>query len=970
MASDNEGYGVKIIKCLSPLSVWALSVGCAVGWGAFMMPGTAFLPVAEPRGSIIGMVIGALIMMMIGINYSYMIGRYPDASGTFSYARETFGYDHGFLCSWFLVLVYISIAWANATALPLIFRHLVGNVFQFGFHYQLAGYDIYMGEIFLSIGAIWTFCALCYFGKGLPSFVQTVSAIVLVGGVAVLLIGVIAKSGVNPLAVKPAYPPDKPKISGILNIIALTPWAFVGFEAVSNAVEEFKFPVKKAIYIIATALAGGAICYIGLIFIAICALPEEYYDWTTYVSQLDQLEGMRGAPVFYAVSSLIGKPGLILLCLTILGGVFTGILGNSYALSRIIFSMARHEMVPKWVGQTDGKHLPKNFLPLFMILSIPIPFFGRSVLGWIVDINTICAAIAYFYTSASSYKYAIEEKNVLVQLTGIGGIIASVFFFLFFLVPNFSSVSALSLESYMILVVWSILGFLYFHYLFKKDTEWKFANSTVVWIALLFLIFFTTLLWTRKAAHQTTEEVLHRLIDFDNVQFVSHGIFLEKTEEAEIDYFLQVQLDEVNKAMMVNLMIQMGFIIITLIILFSLYSLIIKRQKNAADEHIKAKNDFLSNMSHELRTPINTMLGFNEMILRESGEAHILSYASDIQSAGNNLVSLVNDVLDFSRIESGDLALMEDEYDLVAVLKDMTENVRLAAEKKGLEFIVKVYPRMPQILYGDSIRLREVLVNLLNNAVKYTETGNVRLLVDADNVGVDQVLLKFTVADTGIGIKEEDIGRMFKAFERFDEKRNKTIEGTGLGMSIVQSLLMLMGSELKVQSVYGAGSVFSFEIVQKIVDDTPIGSFDKALEKSMKKSCEYTTSFSAPDAKILLVDDTQMNLLVIKGLLKKMEITIDTAEDGMEGLERTKETEYDLLLIDHRMPIMDGMQMLKALRSMKDNPNCKKPCISVTANAGIGAREEYLQAGFDDYLVKPVNPEKLEKNHTAVFTGG
>lgn len=386
----------------------------------------------------------------------------------------------------------------------------------------------------------------------------------------------------------------------------------------------------------------------------------------------------------------------------------------------------------------------------------------------------------------------------------------------------------------------------------------------------------------------------------------------------------------------------------------------LKRAKAAAEEANRAKSDFLANMSHEIRTPINTILGMDEMLLREVNEPTWRKYAINIKRAGKALLSQVNDVLDFSKIEAGKLELIPDEYDLRNVIADMSTMIQTRAVAKGLEFKVKVNENIPHVLYGDSGRLRQVILNLLTNAVKYTKEGSVTLEVDYTDIDEENIGLIVRVRDTGIGIKEEEIDKLFSAFERIDEKRNRTIEGTGLGMNIVSKLLSIMDSAPEVESEYGKGSVFSFEVRQKVINREPIGDFEKFTEDYEDESSIYNCSFTAETAKILLVDDTEMNIMVIKGLLRDTLVQIDTAVNGKQALSLTEKRDYDLLLIDHRMPVMDGIEMIKELRSNEDNVNSSKPCIALTANAVAGARDEYIEAGFDDYLVKPVNYRLLE----------
>lgn len=958
--SENSANQNKSNRYLSPLMVWGLSIGCAVGWGAFMMPGTTFLHLAGPLGTAIGLIIGALIILIIGANYHYMINHYPDDGGTILFAKQSFGNDHAFLSAWFLIIVYISIAWANATALPLIFRNLWGNIFQFGFHYRLAGYDVWFGEALLSLITIFVVCGLCCLSQRIPGILQVIFALTMVGGILIGFLFILSKNE-SGFIVKPSFSPSTEPLFGVLHIIALIPWAFVGFESISHFSEEYNFSHRKTGRIILLSVATGALCYIALALIAVSATPDEGQTWYEYVTQLPEYTGIKSVPVFNAVNHYLGNQGVVLFGFAVLGAVMTGILGNFYTLQQLMYTLIRKYIAPKKISGIDGNSLRRNIIVYMMLISIPIPFLGRSVIGWIVDINTIGASIAYLYTSYATFKNAKEHNRTIYKLTGLAGVLCSIFFFLYFLVPSFSAISTLSTESYLILVIWSILGFLVFRYIFQKDSEWRIGNSTVVWVVLLFIITFTTLLWTRQSLDQTMKSVMNNLHEYNHNVYEENGVILEEEKRVETDEYLDSQVAIVNKQLITNSMIQMFLAILVLATLFNLFTAIIKRQKDASDDLIRAKNDFLANMSHEIRTPINTILGMDEMILRETKDTEIHQYATNIKNAGIMLMSLISDVLDFSKIESGKEKLVKDEYDLEVLISDAVANVTPRALDKDLYLDTNVNPEMPHILFGDNLRLRQILLNLLTNAVKYTESGGICVDFDFEKTGDDLIDMTISVRDTGIGIKEEDIKRIFDAFERLDEKRNRTIEGTGLGMNIVRHLLELMNSSLNMQSVYGEGSTFSFTVQQEVLDWDPIGEFTPRTNSGPKDDYVYVPSFCAPAARILMVDDTDMNLLVIKGLLRDTGIQIDTACDGLDGLEKTQNTEYDLLLIDHRMPVMDGMEMLHKLRSMQDNPNHSKPCISLTANAGIGAREEYLSAGFDDYIIKPVDSNRLEQ---------
>ena len=377
-----------------------------------------------------------------------------------------------------------------------------------------------------------------------------------------------------------------------------------------------------------------------------------------------------------------------------------------------------------------------------------------------------------------------------------------------------------------------------------------------------------------------------------------------------------------------------------------------------------AKSEFLANMSHEIRTPINAVIGMNEMIIRESTSDSITTYARNVESAGKNLLSIINDILDFSKIEAGKMEIAESDYKLSSVLNDVTNMIVFKARQKDLQFNVKVDETLPDILYGDEVRVRQVVTNILNNAVKYTHEGSVSLTVSGekiyDKLGRGIINLVFRVSDTGIGIKPEDLPKLFQKFERVDLVQNNTVEGTGLGLSITQNLLKLMKGSIDVESVYGEGSTFIIFLPQRIVSEEPIGNFHQKFDDYVHEMKAYHELFKAPDAKILVVDDTDMNLTVIQGLLRKTEIQLDMASSGAEALIHTQDTKYDLILMDQRMPQMDGTETMNKIREQEDGLNHDTPVICLTADAVSGARNKYLEQGFTDYLSKPVESKTLE----------
>lgn len=381
--------------------------------------------------------------------------------------------------------------------------------------------------------------------------------------------------------------------------------------------------------------------------------------------------------------------------------------------------------------------------------------------------------------------------------------------------------------------------------------------------------------------------------------------------------------------------------------------------KQEADYANSAKSQFLANMSHEIRTPINGILGMDSILLKECKDEHLLEYARDIQSASQTLLAIVNDILDISKIESGKMEILPVRYELFSVINDCYNMIFFKAQDKKLELELKVNPCIPSELFGDEVRIRQIINNLLSNAVKYTQKGTVTFAMDYKEREEAQIDLMIQVKDTGIGIRQEDFEKLFDSFQRLEEKRNRTIEGTGLGLNLTKHLIEMMGGTLTVESVYGEGSTFTARIPQEIRSSEQMGDFTERYQRRIVSSSRTKDSLTAPKARILVVDDVEMNLKVVRGLLQETKIQIDTAMSGKECLERFQKQAYDMIFLDHMMPDMDGIETLQQMRQTEGYSDRAVPVIALTANAISGSKEAYLNAGFTDYLSKPVREEAL-----------
>ncbi len=943
----------RLLRRLSPLGVWALSFGCSVGWGAFVMPGTTFLPIAGPFGTAVGIAIGAAVMLLIGVNYSYLMNRYPDAGGTFTYTKNAFGYDHGFLSAWFFGLVYLAIIWANATALPLICRSIFGDALCFGFHYTIAGYDIYLGEILLSIATILICGYLCLRGTSTAAMVQILLAIALTAGVAVGFFASFFRYESALPVMEPHFSPDyKPGI-GILFIVFLAPWAFAGFESVSNSAEEFRFPVKKTLRILIIGLVTSAAAYILLALTAVSALPADAGNWVDYVRSLGARSGLEGLPTFYAISTALGKPGIMILGVAAAAGILTGLVGNMTAASRLIYAMAREELLPKWVSELNGHGAPKYAICFLMLISLPIPFLGRSAIGWIIDVNTIGVTIAYAYTSAAALKEAIREKHSTVRITGAVGVLISFGFLIYFLVPNLLPITALSNESYFMLMAWAVLGFVAFFLIFRTDRSNRMGRSIAIWLVLLLLVFFTSMVWIVGATQNATRAAVAEL----------------SATGTQSQAALTSRFDRVTGIIIRNSVIQFVLTMISVCILFYVYSSVRKRhqaamkEKTVAEQSSQAKTTFLSNMSHDIRTPMNAIIGYVALAKREKDlSPRTRDYLGKIEASSDHLLALINDVLEMSRIESGRMELMPVSTDLRKQMAELRDLFTAQMEMKRLNFTVTCDGVEDAHVLCDRNRLNRVLQNLVSNAYKFTpEGGDVAVTLRQTGREGANAAFRLSVKDSGIGMSPEFAAKVFEAYEREKTETVENIQGSGLGTAITKSIVELMGGTISVVSEQGKGSEFIIE-VSFPMDPQYAG----AAMRTGKNAAE--SAFAG--MRLLLVEDDPDNRDVERTLLEEAGFTVDTAENGEDAVEIIASSvpgDYAVVLMDIEMPVKNGYSSTRLIRSLKNRALAEIPIVALTAKAfseDIAAAQE---AGMNGHIAKPINMKNVMDTLTEVL---
>ena len=500
---------------LSPLGAWSLSVGTAIGWGSFVFTTNLYLSEAGPLGSVLGMVVGMVIMLFISRNYHYLINYYPAAGGVYAYVKKIFGYDRAFLSFWYVGLAYLAMLWANATSVPLFARNFFGDVFQFGYLYTIFGYEIYVGEVLLTMAVILLTGLLCMKRERHAVRLMKALALTFTAGITFCFAAAMLQrdAGVYPLS--PAFIPNVDAFSQVTGIALIAPWAFIGFENVSHSAREFKFEHKHSFRVLAVAVVTTTLLYIFVILLSISAFPPQFGNWLDYVANLKDMNGgLKSLPVFFAAYYYLGNTGVYILAISLLALVLTSLIGNTVALSRLFYHVAKDEVLPDRFAELNKRRNPERAVELIMIISIGIPLLGRTAVGWIVDVLTIAAVIVYGLVSAATYKLAGERGDRLERWTGLTGLAIMIVFALMQLFPELNSYDKLETETYFLITIWSVCGFLFLRNVLHRDYARNFGRSVVAWVALMGLITFMSLSWMRQSDQEYADKAMAEIRSF------------------------------------------------------------------------------------------------------------------------------------------------------------------------------------------------------------------------------------------------------------------------------------------------------------------------------------------------------------------------------------------------------------------------------------------------------------------------
>lgn len=576
MDSRNDTTHARLAPGFGALSTWAFSIGTSIGWGSLVVTCGTYLAKAGILGTVFGLILGMLVILVVTHNLRFMITQSGDAGGIYTYIRKVCGYDHGFLSAWFLLLTYISILWANITSVPLFARFFLGDIFRFGFHYKIFGYDVYFGEALLSmitISIVGVFCALC---RKSVHIVMIISSLAFVAGFAICTILALIYHGQSPFSYDPLFLPDSSSVAQVTTIAVISPWAFIGFENIAHFSEEYTFPVKKIRTILLSSVIMSTALYICVTLLSVTAYPPEYSNWFEYIGDMRNLSGFKAVPAFYAIDHYLGTTGVVILMIALTGAILTSLIGNLMALSRLLFAGGRDGSAPAFLSGINGVGNPSNAVGLVVVISLVIPFLGRTAIGWIVDVTTLGATLIYAFVSYAVFRDA-KKKNLSVEkTTGLAGMILMLMFVLMLLLPNLLSFSAMESASYMLFDLWALIGLIYFKGLVTKDKDRRYGRSVLVWVILLLFVLFASMMWVTKETQSMTDETMN------NIRTYYSDTAGQKRSVDKDTAYLSGQAENLHNANALFTVASFVFFIVSAMIIMGNYRILRKREEETS----------------------------------------------------------------------------------------------------------------------------------------------------------------------------------------------------------------------------------------------------------------------------------------------------------------------------------------------------------------------------------------------------
>ena len=568
---------------LSPLAVWALSVGSAIGWGSLVVTSSAYLSQAGPMGSVGGLLIGFVMMLMVANHYHYLGNRYPGTGGLYNYIKCVFGYDRAFLVAWFMFLVYISIFWANATSIPLFARYFLRGAFKVGYLYTIFGYEVYLGEAIVTIASIALIGLLCIRSKTATARCMVVLVLVFTVGITVCFTAAMLGFRKSGLTMEPGFIPDSDALRQVIRIGFLSPWAFIGFESVSHSAEEYRFRHSSIFRVLFVSLIVTTALYIFIILMSVSAYPEGCTGWLDYISRLDEFEGIAGLPAFYAAYTYLGQTGVYILMASLLSLVLTSLIGMLHTISRLCYAVAQDGILPGQYARLNDRQIPADAILMAVFLSLPIPFLGRTAIGWIVDTTTIGAVILYGFVSVAVFKASGKDGSKKDRFISGICLFILVAFLLFLLFPSIFSDYTIETETYVLIAVWSIIGLLFFNNVIRKDHARKFGKAIIVWIALLAFIVLMAMTWAERLNEARENDIV------DEISVYIDSVTGEEAAAADKDAFLDVQRVRLHDADNTSVLVIAGLFATSLAVMLVNYSTTRKWEKKAAQERDEAR---------------------------------------------------------------------------------------------------------------------------------------------------------------------------------------------------------------------------------------------------------------------------------------------------------------------------------------------------------------------------------------------